>query len=63
MIHELSSLTMKEVRVSYGPERKGDVKHSEASIEKARNLLGYNPQYTFRKGLTETLEWYKENIL
>lgn len=63
MIRELSSLTAKEIKVTYGPERKGDVKHSEASIEKARNLLGYNPQYSFKNGLTETLEWYKENIL
>jgi len=63
MIRELSRLTRKEVKVIYGHERKGDVKHSEASIEKARNLLGYNPQYSFRKGLTETVEWYKDNMI
>lgn len=63
MIEDLSRMTGNKVRVKYGPERKGDVKHSEASIDKAKLLLGYNPSYTFNRGLFETLEWYKNNIL
>jgi len=62
MILEMSSLTGTEVNVFYGPERKGDVKHSEASIEKARTLLGYSPRYSFKKGLIETIKWYENNI-
>ena len=61
MIKELSNLTGREIKVTYGPERKGDVKHSEASILKARDLLGYKPEFGFKKGLIETIKWYKEN--
>jgi len=63
MLRELSRLTGNKIHVTYGPERKGDVKHSEASIEKAQRLLGYKPIYEFREGLVETIKWYKENIL
>lgn len=63
LISELSSLTGRTINVTYGLERKGDVKHSEASIEKAKNLLGYKPEYPFDRGLFETIEWYKDNIL
>ena len=61
MIRELSNLIGTDVKVTYGPEREGDVKHSEASIEKATKLLGYNPKYSFEKGLVETIKWYKQN--
>ena len=40
------------------PPRAGDVAHSLASIEKARNLLGYNPVYSLEKGLEEAIQWY-----
>lgn len=63
LIRKLSSLTGKNVNIIYGPERKGDVKHSEASIAKAISRLNYNPEYLFDKGLEETINWYKENIL
>lgn len=63
MIKELALVTQATVRVKYGPERKGDVKHSEASIEKAKKYLGYIPEYSFKKGLSHTIEWYKNNIL
>jgi UDP-N-acetylglucosamine 4-epimerase len=47
---------------TYGPERKGDVPHSLASIEKARRLLGYKPQYSMEKGLQEAVHWYWQNL-
>lgn len=43
---------------TYGPERAGDVKHSLASIERARTQLGYNPMEDFRLGLEKTVAWY-----
>lgn len=46
----------------YGPDRAGDIKHSNADISKARRLLGYDPQYDFDRGLKEAIEWYKENL-
>ena len=42
----------------YGPERQGDIAHSLASIEKAKRLLGYAPEFTAREGLKKTAEWY-----
>jgi UDP-N-acetylglucosamine/UDP-N-acetylgalactosamine 4-epimerase len=38
--------------------RKSDVRHSQADISKARNLLGYDPGYNVEQGLEETLDWY-----
>lgn len=46
----------------FGPERRGDVKHSLADISKARQLLGYNPQVSVGEGLKVTFKWYKERV-
>jgi UDP-N-acetylglucosamine 4-epimerase len=46
----------------YGPDRKGDIKHSNADIGKAKELLGYEPEYDFSMGLSEAIEWYKANL-
>ncbi|AIM61449.1 Vi polysaccharide biosynthesis protein VipB/TviC [Cellulophaga lytica] len=53
---------IKDVDVTFGPERQGDVPHSLASIDKAKNLLNYNPQYNIKKGLKEAVDWYWENL-
>jgi nucleoside-diphosphate-sugar epimerase len=45
--------------VKYGPEREGDVRHSQADTTAARNELGHDPQYTLEQGLRRTLAWYK----
>lgn len=50
------------VSASFGPERAGDVKHSLASIQKARNLLNYSPTHSIRQGLEEAVEWYWNNL-
>lgn len=50
------------VEVNYGPNRKGDVPHSLASIEKAKKLLGYNPEFDIKTGLGEAVNWYWENL-
>lgn len=52
----------KDVEPQFGPERAGDIKHSNADISKARSLLGYNPEYDFERGLDEAIAWYKENL-
>lgn len=51
-----------DVEPVFGPERKGDVPHSLASITKARNLLGYEPEFDLTTGLAETVEWYYKNL-
>jgi len=50
------------VAIKYGAKRQGDVPHSLASIDKARNLLGYNPKYSASQGLRKAVAWYWENL-
>ena len=52
-----------DVEPNYGPERAGDIKHSNADISKARELLGYDPDWSFARGIKVAIEWYKENLL
>ena len=51
-----------KVPVIHGPLRKGDIPHSLASIEKARNLLGYEPEFNFEQGLKQAVQWYWKNL-
>ena len=53
---------IKGIKATYGPVRIGDVPHSLASIEKAKNLLDYDPEYDINKGLKEAISWYWENL-
>lgn len=50
------------VEPNFGPDRKGDIKHSNADISKARKLLGYDPQYSFADGIKLAIVWYRENL-
>ncbi len=59
MIEMLNSISGQQIKPIYGPERKGDVKHSKASIDKISSILNYEPQYRFKKGLEIVFEWYK----
>lgn len=51
----------KKVRPIFSDDRKGDIKHSNADITKARNMLGYSPDWSFERGISEAIEWYKIN--
>lgn len=55
----LKSIAGSDLAPIYGPERRGDVKHSLADISKAKTLLGYNPSITIKQGLKPTFEWYR----
>ena len=46
----------------FGPDRVGDIKHSNADISKARKLLGYDPDWSFERGIQAAIEWYKANL-
>lgn len=50
------------VEVQHGPNRAGDIPHSLACIDKAKQLLGYHPRFCMKDGLKEALNWYWENI-
>lgn len=51
-----------DIQPVYGPDRKGDIKHSNADISKAKRLLGYDPEWSFQRGIDAAVEWYKENL-
>lgn len=51
-----------DVSIIYGENRKGDIPHSLASINKAKKMLNYNPKYSFQDGLKEAVTWYWENL-
>ncbi len=51
-----------DIKIIYGPNREGDIPHSLASIEKAKQLLNYNPKHSFTEGLQEAVKWYWENL-
>ena len=50
------------VDVIYGPNRAGDIPHSHASVDKAKENLNYNPQFSLQQGLKEAVKWYWENL-
>lgn len=50
------------VPIQYAPNRAGDIPHSLASIEKAKNKLGYHPKFSLKQGLEETINWYWNNL-
>ena len=52
---------IKLIRPEFGLPRQGDIKQSIASIEKAKKLLAYQPDFSFEKGLEETISWYWSN--
>ncbi len=58
MINILKIISGKDIGAYYGPERKGDVRHSKASIDKIRNLVGYNPKFKFKEGFEIVYDWY-----
>lgn len=55
-------LDKKNIKPIYGPDRVGDIKHSNADISKAKRLLGYDPDWSFEKGIREAIEWYVKNL-
>ena len=60
--YQLTEALGVSVEPKFGPDRKGDIKHSNADISKARRLLGYAPDWSFKRGIEAAIEWYKENL-
>ena len=55
-------ITIGAIKIQHGPNRAGDIPHSHASVQKAKNNLGYNPQFSLQQGLKEAIKWYWENL-
>ena len=58
----LNNMLDKNIQPVFGPDRNGDIKHSNADISKSKELLKYNPKYSFEDGIKLTIEWYKNNL-
>ena len=61
--YDLCKALGKDVEPHFGPDRAGDIKHSNADIGKAKRLLGYAPDYDFKSGIALAIAWYKENLV
>lgn len=62
LLRELKSLTGKnEIEVEYRPTRAGDVRHSLADTQRARDLLNFEPSIGLREGLQLTIDWWKQS--
>ncbi len=61
-LFELIATDLKSaVKVIYGDKRNGEIKDSFASIDKAKNLLGYKPTVSLEEGIKKSITWYKNN--
>ena len=60
--HGLTKALGVEIEPNFGPDRAGDIKHSNADISKARELLGYDPDWDFQRGIQAAIAWYRENL-
>lgn len=61
--YDLCKALGKKIEPIFGPDRPGDIKHSSADISKARALLGYEPEWSFERGIKVAIEWYRNNLL
>lgn len=58
----LTNLLNKNIDPKFAPDRKGDIKHSNANISLAIKYLDYEPEYDFHKGIVDAIEWYKNKL-
>lgn len=59
---DINDINGKGIVPNFGPDRVGDIKHSNADISKARQKLGYDPKWSFELGIKDAIEWYKKMI-
>jgi len=62
LYNKLCELLDKDIKPNFGPDRAGDIKHSNADISKAKRLLDYKPDYDFKKGIELAVDWYVNNL-
>ena len=62
LLTELAEVTGVDTPATYLPDRKGDIPHSQADVQKARRLLGFEPSVGFTEGIAQTVAWYREKV-
>lgn len=60
--HSLAEALGKDIEPIFGPDRAGDIKHSNADISKAREMLSYTPEWSFERGIKAAISWYENNL-
>jgi UDP-N-acetylglucosamine 4-epimerase len=60
--YDLCKALDKDIKPIFGPDRPGDIKHSNADISKAKDMIGYDPEWGFERGIEISIEWYKNNL-
>ena len=58
LIDKINKITGKNIKPLYKKAKKGDIKHSYASVSKARKILNYKPRYSLNKGLKKTIKYF-----
>jgi UDP-glucose 4-epimerase len=58
---QLASLVGTDIKAVHGKDRVGDVKHSQADISRAKELLGFRGEISVEEGLRQTVEWYRSS--
>lgn len=59
---DIKDATGHRLEPDFGPDRAGDIKHSNADISKAREKLGYDPEWSFERGIKTAIDWYRKNL-
>jgi len=62
MIDNLKNLLNSNIKSKYTESIKGDARHTLANIDKAKELIGYDPQTSIEEGLEKFVIWYKKNL-
>ncbi len=62
LANKIIEITQSESKITFKPQRKGDVRHSLADISYAGEYLGYRPRFDLGNGLKETIGWYKDML-
>lgn len=62
LFESIRNIAGSDLQATYGPNRVGDIPHSLANIDKAKELLGYMPEVSVHDGLAIAFEWYKNNL-
>jgi UDP-N-acetylglucosamine 4-epimerase len=60
---QIAEIIKLKIRPTYREERAGDVKHSLASIDKAKKIIGYQPTFSIKDGLSISINWYKNQTI
>jgi UDP-glucose 4-epimerase len=62
LLSSLSAIVGHELEPEYSNARLGDVRHSQAAIEKAQRFLRFEPRVTFKEGLERTVDWFRKSV-